>query len=136
MRPRVIIDADAIVATLNERDQWHGIAAPAFNQPPKPFYTCEAVISEACFLAGKRRCGVIGLIEDGIVELRFSLSTEVGAIGSLMKKYANVPMSLADACLVRMTELHAESVVFTFDTDFDIYLRHGRQIVETFPARS
>ncbi len=44
-----------------------------------------------------------------------------------MRRYANVPMSLADACLVRMSELAAGCVLFTLDGDFRIYRRHRRQ---------
>lgn len=46
-----------------------------------------------------------------------------------MQKYTDVPMSLADACLVRMTEIHPEPMILTTDSDFDIYRRHGRRIV-------
>jgi len=47
----------------------------------------------------------------------------------LMQKYAQTPMSLADACLVRMTETLADAVLLTTDTDFRIYRRHSRQVV-------
>jgi hypothetical protein len=46
-----------------------------------------------------------------------------------MQKYSNVPMSLADACLVRMTETYADAILLTTDTDFRIYRRHGRRVV-------
>jgi predicted nucleic acid-binding protein len=46
-----------------------------------------------------------------------------------MQKYADVPMSLADACLVRMTETHAEPLVLTTDAHFLLYRRHSRQVV-------
>ncbi|MGH8628172.1 MAG: hypothetical protein ACREYC_23880 [Gammaproteobacteria bacterium] len=46
-----------------------------------------------------------------------------------MRKYANVPMSLADACLVRMTEILPDPVILTTDADFRIYRRHGRHVV-------
>ena len=47
----------------------------------------------------------------------------------LMEKYSDVPMSLADACLVRMTEIHPDPIVLTTDADFRIYRRHSRQVV-------
>jgi predicted nucleic acid-binding protein len=47
----------------------------------------------------------------------------------LMEKYADVPMSLADACLVRMSEAASDAVILTTDRDFRIYRRHGRQVV-------
>jgi len=47
----------------------------------------------------------------------------------LIQKYADVPMSLADACLVRMTETLADPIVLTTDADFRIYRRHSRHVV-------
>ena len=44
-----------------------------------------------------------------------------------MLRYANVPMSVADACLVRMSELVADCTVFTLDGDFRVYRRNKRQ---------
>ena len=65
----------------------------------------------------------------GIVAIDFRLASELGPVRKLMAKYATVPMSLADACLVRMTELDMRSTVLTLDEDFRVYRRHGRQVV-------
>lgn len=46
-----------------------------------------------------------------------------------MDKYAHMAMSLADACLVRMTEPLPEPVVLITATDFRVYRRNGRQVV-------
>jgi predicted nucleic acid-binding protein len=35
-------------------------------------------------------------------------------------------MSLADACIVRMAEVHDRHAVFTLDSDFSVYRKHGR----------
>jgi predicted nucleic acid-binding protein len=51
------------------------------------------------------------------------------AVLKLLEKYADVPMSFADACLVRMTETLNDPVLLTTDDDFRIYRRHGRQII-------
>ena len=67
------------------------------------------------------------MIEDEILQIDFSLSSEISKIKSLMRKYENVPMSLADACLVRMSELLDNSVVFTIDSDFRIYRKNGKK---------
>jgi hypothetical protein len=48
---------------------------------------------------------------------------------NLLQKYSDVPMSLADACLVRMTETLPDPVILTTDSDFRIYRRHSRQMV-------
>jgi uncharacterized protein len=67
------------------------------------------------------------LLKRGVLRLAFELSENIDQISALMERYAYVPMSLADACLVRMSELAPDSVVLTLDGDFHIYRRHGRQ---------
>lgn len=99
-------------------------------QTNAPFLTCEAVITEACFLLHYLPEGekdVLSLVEAGIIEIDFSISGEVETIKTLMEKYKSVPMSLADACLVRISELNDDSVVFTLDSDFWIYRKNGRE---------
>lgn len=126
---RVIVDAGAIVGALSQRDQNFAKAGPKFRSLPKPFYTCEPVITEALFLMKRESGGkdkTLGLISQGILQLDFSLVDQLEAVRALMKKYESIPMSLADACLVRMSELN-NSRVFTFDSDFRIYRRFGRQ---------
>ncbi len=67
------------------------------------------------------------LLNSGLLDVDFSVIAEAPALEKLVHGYANVPMSLADACLVRLAKLHPESVVFTLDHDFQIYRREGRQ---------
>ncbi len=74
---------------------------------------------------------VLNLVGCGIVRADFRIGTEIDALRLLMKRFSNVPMSLADACLVRMTELDPRSVVLTLDSDFRIYRRNRRQIIPT-----
>ncbi len=59
----------------------------------------------------------------------FDLAREVERVQELQKRYADQPMALADACLVRMSELHATSKVFTIDSDFSVYRKHGRRVI-------
>jgi predicted nucleic acid-binding protein len=46
-----------------------------------------------------------------------------------LRKYADQPVSLADACLVRMAELHDNCQIFTTDRDFLVYRRKGRGVI-------
>ena len=129
---RVIVDTGPLVALLNARDSHHEWARATLNEIEPPLWTCEAVISEACFLVRQLKSGadaVLALVGRGIVKVEFRLSAEIESVRKLMTKYASVPMSLADACLVRMTELHLRSTVLTLDEDFRIYRRNGRYIV-------
>ena len=129
----IIADAGVIVGLIYEKDQWHEWAFEQSKQLVAPFFTCEAVITEACFLLQTVKNGeraVLGMIADGHLQVDFSLSDEAASLQSLMKKYADVPVSLADACLVRMSELVQNSIVFTTDGDFHIYRRNGRRKID------
>jgi antitoxin (DNA-binding transcriptional repressor) of toxin-antitoxin stability system len=46
---------------------------------------------------------------------------------TLMQTYQDVPMSLAHACLARLSEKIRDSVVITLDSDFLIYRRNRRE---------
>lgn len=126
----VIIDTGPLVALLHRDDQYHDWARGEAEQLKAPFITCESVLSEAHFLLRGlpvARQGLLQLLEDGLIEVGFDLATERDAVIALLRRYANVPMSMADACLVRLSELRSESVTFTTDSDFNIYRRHGNQ---------
>ena len=105
---------------------------------PTPFLTCEAVITEACYLMRKSPNGkqdVVQLVADGVLVIDFSLADEIEKIQSLINKYTDVPMDFADACLVRMSELIENSVVFTVDSDFLIYRKNAtKQIPLIYPV--
>jgi predicted nucleic acid-binding protein len=57
------------------------------------------------------------------------LDEHVDEIDRLRRKYADVPMSVADACLVRLAEQLGQCAVLTLDRDFSVYRRHGRQVI-------
>lgn len=73
--------------------------------------------------------GVLGLVSRCVLAMDFRLPLEFEAVRKLMTKYASVLMSLADACLVRMTEIDARAILVTFDEDFHVYRRNGRQTI-------
>ena len=130
MARNVLIDAGFLVALLNRRDGHHEWAAAQANHLAPPWGTCEAVLSEAFHLLGSPGTPALtALLRRRAVVVAFGLSNELKSVLALMQKYANRPMSLADACLVRMTEMFAEPVILTTDTDFRIYRRHSRQVV-------
>lgn len=133
MTRRVILDTGPLIAILNPQDRHHRWAQEQWAQVTPPFLTCEAVITEACFLAHRLARGgeeaVVSLIERGVLDVSFQLADEAATVARMMKKYRDVPMSLADACLVRMSERHAGSLILTLDGDFRIYRSSARQSV-------
>lgn len=129
MTEAVLLDTGPLVAVCNARDIFHQWACEQLKQMEAPLFTCEAVIAEACFLLGKKQNAVLELMQTGLIQTGFSLESELPAVLRLVKKYSDVPMSLADACLVRMSELHENSRVFTLDQDFLMYRKSGRQVI-------
>jgi predicted nucleic acid-binding protein len=95
-----------------------------------PLITCEAVIAESCFLLQNISGGsdrIFEMLEAGFIVVSFRLNDEISRIRELMKDYADVPMSFADACLVRMSEQYSDSVIISLDSDFRIYRKNRRQ---------
>lgn len=71
----------------------------------------------------------MAMLDRGSIRIGMNLSEELSAVRKLFEKYDNVPASLADACLIRMSELYDPCVVLTLDSDFHVYRRHGRQTI-------
>jgi predicted nucleic acid-binding protein len=130
MARSVLVDAGYVVALLSRRDGHHRWAAAQTARFPPPWTTCEAALSEAFHLLGGRgRPPLTALLSRGALLTRFDLGDELEPVLRLLHKYADVPMSLADACLVRMTETLADPLLLTTDGDFHVYRRHSRQVV-------
>jgi predicted nucleic acid-binding protein len=126
----VILDASALVAYLDPREQHHEWAVTQAHQLPPPWITCEAALSESLYLLEHQYWPtLIAAMRRNELRVSFNLANEIDPVLALMEKYADVPMSLADACLVRMTEILAGPIVLTTDSDFRVYRRHGRQVV-------
>jgi uncharacterized protein len=125
-----IVDSGALVALLDPREQHHLWARETLLRQPLPWLTCESALSEALFLLHEPHVRALEqLLRQGHLRLAMNLNDELARVLDLRAKYANVPMSLADACLVRLTEIIPDPVVVTTDADFRIYRRHSRQVV-------
>lgn len=125
-----ILDTGPLVGSLDEDDQWHAWSAKQFTTIRQPALTCDAVISEACFLlrgTPDSREKIFALVERGILRVVPILPDESPAVRTLLVRYGQ-RMDYADACLVRLSELHREHTIVTTDAeDFRIYRRFGRQ---------
>ena len=125
-----IVDSGALVALLDPREEHHNWARETLLRQPLPWWTCESALSEALFLLSQPHARALDqLSRMGHLRLGLNLENELARVLDLRAKYASVPMSLADACLVRMSETLSDPVLVTTDTDFRIYRRHGRQVV-------
>ena len=130
MAKSALVDAGFLVALLSRRDANHGWAVAQAPRLPPPWATCEAVLSEAShLLGGLGTLSLASLLRRGALVCDYRFADDMDAVLKLLAKYADVPMSFADACLVRMTETLNDPVLLTTGGDFRIYRRHGRQII-------
>jgi predicted nucleic acid-binding protein len=130
MAKSVIVDAGFLVALLSRRDANHRWAAAQALRFPPPWQSCDAALSEAFHILGANGAlALVELLRRRAVVSAFHLGDEVEPVVALMRKYSDVPTSLADACLVRMTETLRDPILLTTDSDFRIYRRNGRRTI-------
>jgi predicted nucleic acid-binding protein len=123
--PGILLDTGPIVALLSKNDANHERARARFAECVPPFRCCEAVVAEACFLMRRVHpsgpAEVVALGRRGVYNIAMSAAEHWPNLEASLKKYADVPISFADACLIRCAEIHHEPRILTFDGDFSIY---------------
>jgi predicted nucleic acid-binding protein len=116
------------VALLDRSEQHHRECVDAVSALEAPLITCEAVIAESCYLLREIRGAVSAVLENvdrGIFQISYRLRGNTSGVLKLIRKYADVPMDFADACLVDMASDYQSGRILTLDADFRIY-RWGR----------
>ena len=124
-----IVDTGPLVAFFDRAERYHRWVAERFEELEAPLLVCEPVLAEAMYLLArypKAQDALLELIRNGALHVAFRLDEHIGALRKLLAKYEDTPMSLADACIVRMSEIHDRHAVLTLDSDFLIYRKHGR----------
>ena len=128
MRP-AIVDTGPLVAFFDRAEQHHLWVTEQIEELDPPLLLCEAVLAETMYLLGrfpKAQEELFGLLEKDALRIAFRIEEHLAALRKLHQKYRDRPMSLADACVVRMAELHEQHAVLTLDSDFTVYRKHGR----------
>jgi len=126
----IIADTGPIVALINPRDQHHQWARAAIRQINEPMLTCDAVLSEALFLISSVPNGIrrfTEMLASGALQSDFATSANSRELAALIQKYQSLPMSFADACLVRLAEIHDGATVLTVDSHFQVYRKNGSE---------
>ena len=127
-----VLDTGPLVSFLASGLQHHRWAVDQWKQLRPPLLTCEPVLTEAAFLLkreGRDADPLFALLDRRIVTIGIAVEEQQSDLRALMRRYRNRPMSLADACLVRLSEMHGAAEVLTLDNDFRIYRRHGNKII-------
>jgi predicted nucleic acid-binding protein len=126
----VLVDTGFLAALLRRRDAHRAWATAQAAEFQPPWHCCEAILTELLFLLGPPGASALSaLLRRQSLKVSFSFVEHQEPVLALIRKYSDIPMSFADACLVRMSELHPEPVVLTTDADFRLYRRHGRQAI-------
>jgi len=128
----VIADTGVLVTLIDPYTREHEWACRQIRFLQKPFLTSEAVLTEAAFLLARNGFDadeLFTLAESGLILVGIDFNHQRQILRGLMRRYRDVPMSLADATLVRLSEMHRDSWVFTLDADFRIYRRHGNKVI-------
>jgi predicted nucleic acid-binding protein len=125
---RAIVDMGPLVAFFDRSERHHRWVADRIEALEPPLLLCEPVFTEAAYLFSRHpreQDGLFELLHNGALRIAFQIEEHVDALRQLMRKYRDTPMSLADACVVRMAEIHERHAVLTLDSDFTVYRMHG-----------
>jgi len=124
-----ILDAGPLIAAINRDDYYHRWARDTIERLGPPFHTCPEAMAEAAAMTGQP-AAIVEMIQAGEIVLAFTLAEQTASVLALLKKYGDRSMDLADACIVRMTELMRDCRVVTLDrAGFSVYRRNGRDLI-------
>jgi len=128
----VVVDTGVLVALIDPDTREHAWAREEAARLPVPFLTSEAILTEAAFVLARDGFDadeLFAMAESGVLIVSLDFNAERQHLRALMRTYRNIPMSFADATLVRLSELHRDCRVFTLDADFRIYRRHRNNVI-------
>jgi uncharacterized protein len=124
-----IVDAGPLVAFLDRRERHHRWVVERISALDPPLLVCEPVLTETMYLLAsfsRAQDTLFAYLEKGALRVGLHIQEHTAALHELHRKYRDMPMSLADACIVRMSEIHDRHAVLTLDSDFTTYRKHGR----------
>ena len=126
----ILVDAGPLVALVDADDQFHKKCVAALKVVREPLVTVWPPVTEAMYLLSdlpKAQDALWEMVARGVLQLLPLDLADVSRIRELMGKYADRPMDLADAALVRVAEREGIRKIFTVDReDFSVYRLHGR----------
>ena len=138
MKP-ILLDTGVIVALLDRSEKFHRQCAEAVRKLDAPLITCEAVMAESCYLVRNLPGApeaIIANAADGIFQIPFQLSREAVAVRTILRKYQDRAIDLADACLIHLANEFETGDVLTLDKDFEIYRWGRNRAFQLLPKRS
>ena len=132
LQTSVLVDTGPLVALLSSHDRHHAWVLEQLATMKPPLITCEAVLAEATHLVRhlpQGRAALLEMVNEGFLIIGMEISAHSGPLLTMVKRYASVPMSLADLCMVRLAELNPHSALWTLDSDFSVYRKNSRHVI-------
>jgi uncharacterized protein len=126
----VLVDAGPFVALIDRRDKHHARCVEALRAVTDPLVTVWPALVEAMYLLDgwQEQAALWAMVEAGPIALAPLGEEDVPRLRTLMAKYRDLPMDLADACLVHVAERDGYRRILTVDhTDFEVYRLSGRE---------
>jgi predicted nucleic acid-binding protein len=120
----VLIDSGAILALLDRSEWAHERSVRALDGLRRPLVTCEAVITECCYLLRNSPLGieaVLANVESGFFGIPFQLSQSSAQIQAILQKNRGTSADFADACLIHMASELNTGDILTLDKEFARY---------------
>ena len=125
-----LLDTGVIVALLDRSERHHSECVEVLSELAGSLVTCEACIAETCYLLRGIRGApeaVVSNVANGLFRIPIGLNDQASSVERLLKKYRDVPMDLADACLVDLADRLGTGRILTLDSDFEVYRWRARQ---------
>jgi predicted nucleic acid-binding protein len=138
MKP-VLLDTGFIVALLDRSERFHKACARTVREVEAPLVTCEAVITESCYLLRNLSGAPEAVIENiaaGIIQVPFQLSRDTAGVKQVLRKYKDRKIDLADACLICLADQFGTADILTLDQDFAIYRWGKNKPFRVLPSAS
>ena len=129
----ILLDTGVIVALLDRSERYHTQCVEVLSELTGSLITCEAIIAEACYLLRALRGApeaVVSNVGNGVFQIPIRLADQAVSVEKLLRKYRDVPMDLADACLVDLADRLDAGRILTLDRDFEIYRWRSRRKFE------
>jgi uncharacterized protein len=124
-----IVDTGPLISFLDRSERHYHWATDRINELEMPLLVCEPVLVGATYLLrrnSRTKDVLFELLQNRALQVAFRVDEHVGALRKLLQKYKGTPISLADACIVLMAEIHGSHSVLTLDSDFLIYRKSDR----------
>jgi len=126
----IVVDAGPLVALVDADDQFHQKCVATLKELREPLVTVWPPVTEAMYLLSdlpRAQEALWEMLARGVLQFLPLDITDVPRMRELMRTYADLPMDLADAAVVRVAEREGIREIFTVDRkDFNAYRLHGR----------